>query len=71
MSATQVDNIVMILLGSGEVARYFNERIVWIQSLPRLRGELSMLPFYTSMQVLGVHLFILDSRYKLMRIFDQ
>lgn len=40
VSACWADNMVLVLMNSGEVARYFNERIIMVQSLSRVKEEL-------------------------------
>lgn len=62
-------NTLLLLLGSGELARYSNERILSSHQLPRLHGELPLLPFHTVMQVLGNHLFVIDQLRGQIRVF--
>jgi hypothetical protein len=45
VTAKQMENVVFLLLNTGELAKYFNERIVMVQSLPKIKEELSLLPF--------------------------
>jgi hypothetical protein len=60
----------MVLLSSGEIARYANERILMSQQLSHLKGELPMLAQHTSMQVLEDRLYVTDHVGGQMRIFS-
>lgn len=59
VAACQVDSGTFLLLNSGELAKYFNDRIVMVQNLSTIQ-ELSLYPFSVTLQVVSGYLFVVD-----------
>jgi hypothetical protein len=63
------DNAVLVLLNTGELARFLNDRLTVVQILPQIKGELSQSSGSVYMQLLGNHLFVVYKQHAVVNVF--
>ena len=69
VAACQYNNALVVLLSSGELVFYANQRILTAQQLSQINGELLLDPSSTSLQIIGKNLFIIDEQTSQLKIY--